>query len=134
LSDRVLRIGAAAVALSGLAVAGYLSWAHYADTSVICVAGGGCEKVQSSDYAELFGIPVAVLGFGAYAAILVLVAWDAPIAKLAAASLALFGMLFSAYLLVVQAFVIEAFCIWCVVNDALIAPALAVLTALRLRS
>ena len=52
----------------------------------------------------------------------------------AAASLALLGMLFSAYLLVVQAFVIEAFCIWCVVNDVLIAPALAVLTALRLRS
>jgi uncharacterized membrane protein len=134
LSDRLLRIGAAAVALAGLAIAGYLSWAHYADTSVICVAGGGCEKVQSSDYAELFGIPVAALGFGAYAAILVLVAWDAPLAKLGAASLALFGMLFSAYLLVVQAFVIEAFCIWCVVNDAFVAPALAVLTALRLRS
>jgi uncharacterized membrane protein len=134
LSDRFLRIAAAAVALAGLGIAGYLSWAHYADTSVICVAGGGCEKVQSSDYAELFGIPVAVLGFAAYAAILVLIAWDAPIARLGAASVALFGMLFSAYLLVVQAFVIEAFCIWCVVNDALIAPALAVLTALRLRS
>lgn len=134
MSDRFLRIGAAVVALAGLAVAGYLSWAHYADTSVICVAGGGCEKVQSSDYAELLGIPVAVLGFAAYATILALIAWDAPLARLGAASLALFGMLFSAYLLVVQAFVIEAFCIWCVVNDALIAPALAVLTALRLRS
>lgn len=134
MSDRILRIGAVAVALAGLAIAGYLSWAHYADTSVICVAGGGCEKVQSSEYAELFGIPVAVLGFGAYAAILALVAWDAPTARLAAASLALFGLLFSAYLLVVQAFVIEAFCSWCVVNDVLVAPALAVLTALRLRS
>jgi uncharacterized membrane protein len=133
-SDRLLRIGAAAVALAGLGIAGYLSWAHYADTSVICVAGGGCEKVQSSDYAELFGIPVAVLGLGAYAVILALIAWDTPLARLGAASVALFGMLFSAYLLAVQAFVIEAFCIWCVVNDALIAPLLAVLTALRLRS
>jgi uncharacterized membrane protein len=133
-SDRLLRIGAAAVALAGLGIAGYLSWARYADTSVICVAGGGCEKVQSSDYAELFGIPVAVLGLGAYAVVLALIAWDTPLARLGAASVALFGMLFSAYLLAVQAFVIEAFCIWCVVNDALIAPALAVLTALRLRS
>lgn len=134
MSDRLLRIAAAALALVGIAVAGYLSWAHYADTAVICVAGGGCEKVQSSDYAELFGAPVAVLGLGAYAIILGLVAWDAPLARLGAASIALFGMLFSAYLLALQAFVIEAFCIWCVVNDALIAPALAVVTALRLRT
>ncbi|MFO7573439.1 MAG: vitamin K epoxide reductase family protein [Gaiellaceae bacterium] len=134
MSDRLLRSGAAVVAVAGVGVAGYLTWAHYADTSVICVAGGGCEKVQSSDYAEIFGIPVAVLGLAAYATILALLAWDAPIARLAAASLALFGVLFSAYLLVVQAFVIEALCIWCVVNDVLIAPALAVLTALRLRS
>lgn len=134
MSDRVLRVGAALVALAGIGVAGYLTWAHYADTSVICVAGGGCEKVQSSDYAELLGVPVALLGLTAYVTVLALVVWDAPIARLAAASLALFGLLFSTYLLVVQAFVIEAFCIWCVVNDALIAPALAVVTALRLRS
>jgi uncharacterized membrane protein len=134
LSDRVLRVGAALVALAGVGVAAYLTWAHYADTSVICVAGGGCEKVQSSDYAELFGIPVAVLGLAAYVAILALIVWDAPIARLGAASLALFGLLFSAYLLVVQLFVIDAICIWCVTNDVLIAPALALLTGLRLRS
>ena len=134
MSDRVLRLGAALVALAGIGVAGYLTWAHYADTSVICVAGGGCEEVQSSDYAELFGIPVAVLGLAAYVAILALIASDTPIARLAAASLALFGLLFGAYLLVVQLFVIDAICIWCVTNDVLIAPALALLTALRLRS
>ena len=98
------------------------------------MAGGGCETVQSSDYAELLGVPVAVLGLGTYAVILALIAWDAPLARLGAASIALFGMLFSIYLLVVQAFVIEAFCTWCVANDVLIAPALALLTALRLRS
>jgi len=31
-------------------------------------------------------------------------------------------------------FVIEAICIWCLVNDVVVAPALAVLTGLRLRS
>lgn len=133
MSDRLLRIGAALVALVGIAVAGYLTWAHYADQTVICVAGGGCEKVQSSEYAELLGVPVATLGLLAYVTILALIAWDAPLARLGAASLAFFGLLFSLYLLVVQAFVIEAFCIWCVVNDALVAPALALLTALRLR-
>jgi uncharacterized membrane protein len=37
-------------------------------------------------------------------------------------------------LLVLQLFVIEALCAWCVVNDVVVAPALAVLTGLRLRS
>jgi uncharacterized membrane protein len=133
-SDRTLRLAAAAVALAGIAVAGYLTWAHYDDGSVVCVVGGSCEEVQSSEYASIVGIPVALLGLIAYATVLVLVAWDAPVARLAAAAIALVGVLFSAYLLVVQLFVIDAVCAWCLANDVLIAPALAVLTAFRLRA
>jgi len=134
LSDRALRLTAAIAALAGVGVAGYLTWAHYADSAVVCVAGGSCEKVQESEYASIAGVPVAVLGLAAYTVILSLIAWDAPSARLSAATVALIGVLFSAYLLVLQLFVIDAICIWCLVNDVLIAPALAVLTALRLRS
>jgi uncharacterized membrane protein len=133
-SDRALRLAASAVALAGIAVAGYLTWAHFADESVVCVAGGGCETVQESEYAELAGIPVAVLGLVAYSVVTVLIAWDAPYARLGAATLSLVGLLFSLYLLVLQLFVIDAICVWCLANDVVIAPALAVLTALRLRS
>jgi uncharacterized membrane protein len=133
-SDRTLRVLAIVVAAAGVAVAGYLTWAHYGSGLVACPIGGGCETVQESEYAEVAGIPVALLGLGAYAIVLGLVAWDTPTARLAAATIALVGLLFSAYLLVVQAFVIEAFCVWCLANDVVIAPALAVLTALRLRS
>ena len=55
------------------------------------------------------------------------------IARLSAAMIALVGLLFGAYLLALQLFVIDAICVWCLANDVLIAPALAVLTALRLR-
>lgn len=134
MSDRRLRHGAGLVALAGVGVAGYLTWAHFGDTSVLCVAGGGCETVQESEYAEIAGIPVAVLGLGAYVTILGLTVWDSVGARLAAASLAFLGLLFSLYLLVLQLFVIEAVCIWCMANDVVIAPLLAVLTALRLRS
>jgi uncharacterized membrane protein len=134
LSDSGLRVGAGLVALAGVGVAGYLTWAHFADSSVLCVAGGGCETVQESEYAETAGVPVAVLGLGAYATVLGLVAWDSVGARLAAAALAFVGLLFSLYLLALQLFVIEAVCIWCMANDVVIAPALAVLTALRLRS
>ena len=133
MSDRPLRAAAAVVALAGLGVAAYLTWAHYADASVICVSGGGCETVQESAYSELAGVPVAALGVAAYAAVLALVAWDTPSARLAAAAIALVGLLFSSYLLVLQLFVIDALCVWCVANDVVIAPALAVLTGLRLR-
>ena len=134
MSDLRLHKLAAGVAAAGVVVAGYLTWAHYGSGSVVCPVGGGCETVQESEYAEVAGVPVAVLGLVAYVVLLALIVWDAPVARLAAAMLALVGLLFSAYLLVVQAFVIEAFCIWCLANDVVIAPALAVLTALRLRS
>jgi uncharacterized membrane protein len=134
LSDRSLRIAAILVTLAGIGVAGYLTWAHFADQSVICVQGGGCEKVQDSSYSEIAGIPVAVLGLASYLTVLALLVWDAPIARLSAATIAVVGLLFGAYLVVVQLFVIDAVCVWCMANDLVIGPALAVLTLLRLRS
>ena len=134
MSDRSLRVAAILVTLAGIGVAGYLSWAHFADESVICVQGGGCETVQQSSYSEIAGIPVAALGLAAYATMLVLLVWDAPVARLSAATLALVGLAFSAYLAVVQLFVIDAVCVWCMANDLVIAPALVVLTLLRLRT
>jgi uncharacterized membrane protein len=133
-SDRALRMLAALVALAGIAVAGYLTWAHYDNGSVVCPIGGGCETVQESEYSEIAGVPVAVLGLVAYAVVLGLLVWDAPVARLGAAALSLTGLVFSGYLLVVQLFVIDAVCVWCLANDVVVAPALAVLTALRLRA
>ncbi len=134
MSDRTLRIAAILVTLAGIGVAGYLTWAHFADQSVICVQGGGCEKVQESSYSEIAGIPVAMLGLASYLTVLALLLWDAPIARLSAATLAVVGVFFGAYLVVVQLFVIDAVCVWCMANDVVIGPALAVLTLLRLRT
>ena len=134
MSDRTLRLTAGLAALAGLAIAGYLTWVHFDDAALVCIAGGGCETVQKSEYAEIAGVPVAILGLGAYTTLLVLIAWDTPNARLGAAVLAFVGFLFSMYLLVLQLFVIDAVCAWCVANDVVIAPLLAVLTAVRLRS
>ncbi len=134
MSDRDLRPAAIVVALAGLGVAAYLTWVHYADSSALCLAGGGCETVQTSEYATIAGVPVAAFGVAAYASVLALLAWDSGYARLGAATIALVGLLFSVYLLALQLFVIEAVCIWCLANDVVIAPALALLTALRLRS
>src|SRR6187401_2554479 len=123
-SDRALRAGVAVVALVGIAVAGYLTYVHYQPEALICTAGGGCETVQESSYAELLGIPVALLA---------LVVWDSELARTLAAAIALSAVGFVVYLITLQAFVIDAWCVWCLVNDLVIVPLLAVLTVWRVR-
>ncbi|HWO80627.1 vitamin K epoxide reductase family protein [Gaiella sp.] len=131
MSDRALRAAVALVALAGVAVAGYLTYVHYQPDALICTSGGGCETVQDSSYAELAGIPVALLGLLGYVAVLVLVAWDSELARTLSAAIALVAAGFAVYLIVLQAFVIDAWCIWCLVNDLVIVPLLAVTTVWR---
>jgi uncharacterized membrane protein len=131
MSERRLRIAVAALALVGLGVAGYLTWVHYAELEPICAGGsGGCERVQNSDYAELAGVPVALLGVIGYAAILASLALPGDPGRFAGALLAFAGFGFSAWLTYVELFEIDAICQWCVVS-AVLMTALAVVTSLR---
>jgi uncharacterized membrane protein len=130
-SDRALRIAIAVVALAGVAVAGYLTYVHYQPDALICTSHGGCETVQESSYAELAGIPVALLGLLAWSAVVVLVAWDSELARTLVAAVALGAAGFAIYLVTLQAFVIDAWCIWCLVNDLVLVPLLAILAIWR---
>jgi uncharacterized membrane protein len=133
LSDRAIRVAVFVVAGAGLAVASYLTYVHYQPDALVCTGSGGCETVQESDYATLAGVPVALLGLLAYVAVIVLTAIDTRTARLATAVIAVSGLAFAVYLVVLQAFVIEAWCVWCLVNDALVLPLLAVLAVARCR-
>jgi uncharacterized membrane protein len=130
-SERTLRAAIGALAIAGLAVAGYLTYARYAHVELIC-STGGCETVQGSRYAVVAGVPVAVLGLIGYVVLLVTALLPQPWAAAAGAAAALAGLAFAAYLLVVQLVVIDAVCQWCVASDAVLA-AIAVLAVLRLR-
>ena len=129
---RALRIATAALALTGVAVAAYLTWVHYAGLEPFCVGGGGgCERVQSSEYAQFLGVPVAVVGLAGYLAILATLALPEELGRTAAAFLALTGAAFSAYLTYVEIVEIQAICQWCVVS-AIIMTALAAVSVARL--
>ena len=117
-----------AVAGIGLAIAGYLTTVHYAGAEPVCAIAHGCATVQESAYAELAGIPVAVLGLLGYAALLGSLAWDA---RTTTAALAFAGFGFSAWLTYVEVFEINAICVWCVAS-AVCMTALAGLSAARL--
>ena len=116
MNDRALRSAVGILAAVGAVVAGYLTYAHFTHTPVAC-ATGGCEIVQSSDYAELAGIPVALLGLAAYLFLLGTAFSSSEAARTAAAAVAAAGAAFSAYLVYVQIAVIDAICQWCVVSD-----------------
>ena len=129
--DRRLRLAAGVLALMGLAVAAYLTYVHYEDLKPICAGGGGgCEKVQSSSYAELAGIPVAVLGLVGYGAILASLWLPGDVGRVAGALTALVGFGFSAYLTWLELFEIDAICQWCVAS-AVLMTALAIVTCWR---
>ncbi len=131
MSDRRLRLVAVVLSVAGLAVAAYLTYVHYAGIQPVCGLGGDCEKVQTSEWAELAGIPVAVLGLAGYAAILASLFVRGENGLVAGALFAVVGFGFSAYLTYRELFSIDAICPWCVTSAALLA-ALAVVTLIRL--
>jgi uncharacterized membrane protein len=128
-----LRLATGAVALAGLAIAAYLTIVHYSGGEPVCGIAHGCATVQQSDYAELAGIPVALLGLLGYAAILVSLARDGEAWRTATAFLALGGFGFSAWLTYVEVARLDAICIWCV-GSAICMTLLAGLSVARVLS
>jgi uncharacterized membrane protein len=116
----------AALALLGLVISIYLTYVHYAGIEPVCSSISNCERVQSSEYADLLGIPVAVLGIAGYAAILASLFTRVEVTAL----LAYLAVAFSAYLTWAELFKIDAICQWCVAS-AIVTLAIAVLATLR---
>jgi uncharacterized membrane protein len=131
IDDRRLRAAIGLLALAGAAVSAYLVYTRYTGTTIVC-STGGCETVQHSKYAKAAGIPVAVLGLVAYLAIFATVPWSRAEAAAAGAAIALGGLAFGVYLIVVQVAVIDAICQWCLASDAILIL-LTLLTIERLR-
>jgi len=121
--------------LLGLGVAMYLAYVKVNQVEAVCGPVGECNVVQSSDYAVMLGLPVAVWGVLNYLAIGVL--WIgqqqlpgrwANLSLLGLLGLTLFGTLFSIYLTCLELFVIRAICAWClssaVITTLLMLPVL----------
>jgi uncharacterized membrane protein len=118
MTERHLRLTLAVGAAVAAAIAAYLTVVRYRGGALVC-ATGGCETVQRSSYAELLGVPVAVLGLAAYVVLLVSALTRRAAAIAAAAGLALAAVAFAAYLIYVQLAVLDAICVWCVAAEGL---------------
>lgn len=120
-SIRKLPLVAAFVAVIGLADSVYLTVKHLTAQPVPCDLVAGCETVLSSAYAEIGGIPLSALGAVAYFIAFAL----AVLAAYGNRSLwTLFGIqivlmaAFTTWLLYLQAYVIGAFCQFCLLSAA----------------
>lgn len=112
---------AAVAALIGIADSVYLTIHHYTAEPVPCSLISGCEMVLTSQYAEMFGIPTAAYGIAAYLTAFVLALLTAFVSR---SWWNLFGAVvtvmagFTLYFLYLQAYVIEAFCQFCLISAA----------------
>lgn len=98
----------------------YLAIKHYLGTPINCSIFGGCEQVTTSQYATLWGIPVALLGAIYYLIIFILVVAYLDTKKervlYFTARLTPVGFLASLWFIYLQLFVIKAICLYCVVS------------------
>lgn len=140
LSHRVARVAKSwvipALSVAGIGVAAYLTYVEITHTPAVCGPVGNCNAVQSSSYARIAGVPVAVLGIGSYLTVIGL--WlvfrfapgqSADLSLLGLLVFSMVGVLFSIYLTALEIFVIHAVCAWCLGSAVIISAILLILAA-----
>src|SRR5688572_15412432 len=104
------------LSVAGMAVAGYLTYTGWTgDRAAYCEAGGGCDIVQSSQWATFLGLPTALWGLLLYLGLAYMaLRVRRPIAQWRGAwVLAVIGLGVSVYLTAISVFVIQATCPYC---------------------
>jgi uncharacterized membrane protein len=120
---RVL-IASLILSIAGTVVGAYLIRVHYDMDTLVC-GTGDCEVVQTSEYATLMDIPIAVFGTAMYVAVLglTLLRLRTPQfflpASTAALAITAAGTLYSGWLTWIEIYELEAICQWCVVSATL---------------
>lgn len=128
--------------MAGFFDASYLTILHYRNIIPPCTLARGCETVLTSQFATIFGIPIALIGSLFFLALIFLILSSAfqnrtdysastPNKKVLDELnqkrffryfkiLTLLGVLVSVNLFFIQAFVLNAFCQYCLLVEAII--------------
>lgn len=127
-NDTLTHVFIFALAVFGLWVAKHIYNHKTKNTPLVCMVGFDCHTVVHSDYARFFGIRVEILGmlYYAFTASIYLLFIFSP-SLIAYAYIPSYGvyvlkyislaaLLFSAYLIAVQTFIIKKACSWCIVS------------------
>jgi uncharacterized membrane protein len=110
----------ALISLVGLFLGAYLTLYKFGVIGTLACNVGSCEQVQTSRWSVFLGLPVATWGVGFYLLMLVLSIAGLQSRFLDSRRLSLFmvllagwGVVFTAWLNYLEAFVIHAWCEWC---------------------
>ena len=122
-TNRIAIVAAIVGALNSI----YLSWVKLSHNETLCAPGlGDCFTVNTSVYSQVYGIPIAILGLSAYLIIIVILLSESRCSflqengSLALFGISLVGVFYSAYLSYLEAYVIHAWCPYCVLSAIMI--------------
>lgn len=109
------------LSLLGLSVASFLFYEYNITGPIICPTGAGCDIVRASAYSKFLGISIPLLGIAYYltmALLSVIHSHKLPVRLLSRLKLlsASAAVVFGVYLTYLEAFVIKAYCFWCVTS------------------
>jgi len=111
----------AVIALAGLADATYLTVSHLAGDNSVCGASQSCSIVLGSKYAVIAGIPTAAFGIIAYFSVFstaTLAAFGYSRARTFLSWIVVAMFVATLWFLYLQAFVLHAFCPFCLFSAA----------------
>ena len=134
-----LAVAIATFGFLGFADAGYLAAEHYIPLPLPCSLTQGCDVVLHSAYATVFGLPVALFGALYYLAVFIIAIHyllDGMTKRKLISLIAYLtgaGLVFSAFLIYLQGFVIRQWCLYCL-GSATITTILFILSLLLLRA
>ncbi|HBI25202.1 MAG: Vitamin K epoxide reductase [Candidatus Wolfebacteria bacterium GW2011_GWC2_39_22] len=112
-----------ALSVAGFTDAVYLAMKRIIGSPINCFAFSGCDTVAQSTYSAIFGIPLSLLGAIFYAVTIILITYylqrrtKKGLQRVLA--MAILGGVFALYLFALQAFVIKAWCLYCVISDTI---------------
>jgi len=117
----------ALISLLGLFLGAYLTLYKFGYVGSLVCNVSSCEQVQTSRWSMFIGLPVATWGLGFYVVMLVLALVgmqpsfeDSSAISLALLAMASVGLVFTAWLNYLEAFVINAWCEWCIASALMV--------------
>ncbi|MGI5168915.1 vitamin K epoxide reductase family protein [Spirillospora sp. CA-253888] len=106
--------------LAGLAISVYLTVTHYNEGALVCSTSKtvDCHSVTTSEYSELLGIPLPLLGLAFFIGFAVLITppalrSDSPLVRWARLGSVCVGVLFVVYLVTAELAILQKICLWC---------------------
>lgn len=129
-TDRRLKLAIRLAILPGFVAATYLTYTKLAHVEPVC-GTGGCAVINNSDWSEVAGVPVTLIGMITYLLMFASTFLASDLGKIGGAFLAVTGAAFSVFLQYEALIVLERTCPWCLTSAAAMLI-LSVLTVTRL--